>query len=57
MGRAGGDALEINFHKSELFCFREAKDDTSLYAELFGYGLGCFPISYLGISINYRRLA
>ena len=48
--------LKINFHKSELFCFGEAQDDANLYAELFGCGLGSFPISYLGIPIHHRRL-
>jgi hypothetical protein len=48
--------LKINFHKSELFCFGEAQDDASLYADLFGCGLGQFPISYLGISIHFRQL-
>jgi hypothetical protein len=48
--------LKINFHKSELFCFGEVQDDANLYAELFGCGLGNFPISYLGIPIHYRRL-
>jgi hypothetical protein len=48
--------LKINFHKSELFCFGEAVDDADLYAELFGCGLGSFPISYLGIPIHHRRL-
>ena len=48
--------LKINFHKSELFCFGEALDDAALYAELFGYGQGHFPISYLGIPIHFRRL-
>ena len=28
--------LKINFHKSELFCFGEAQENASLYAELFG---------------------
>jgi hypothetical protein len=32
--------LKINFHKSELFCFGEAQDEASLYAELFGCGQG-----------------
>ena len=32
--------LKINFHKSELFCFGEAQDNVSLYAELFGCGQG-----------------
>ena len=48
--------LKINFHKSELFCFGEAQDEAHLYAELFGCGLGQFPITYLGIAIHYRRL-
>jgi hypothetical protein len=48
--------LKINFHKSELFCFGEAQDAATLYAELFGYGQGQFPIRYLGIPIHYRRL-
>ena len=47
--------LKINFHKSELFCFGEAQDDSHLYAELFGCGLGQFQITYLGIPIHYRR--
>jgi hypothetical protein len=32
--------LKINFHKSELFCFDEAQDSATLYAELFGCGQG-----------------
>jgi hypothetical protein len=48
--------LKINFHKSKLFSFSEAQDDASLYAELFGCGLGSFPISYLGIPIHHWRL-
>ena len=48
--------LKINFHKSELFCFGQAQDDAALYAELFGCGQGQFPISYLGITIHFRRL-
>ena len=48
--------LKINFHKSELFCFGEAQDEASVYAELFGCAQGQFPINYLGIPIHYRRL-
>jgi hypothetical protein len=48
--------LKINFHKSELFCFGDAQNDASLYAEIFGCGQGQFPIMYLGIPIHYRRL-
>jgi hypothetical protein len=49
--------LKINFHKSELFCFGEAQDAASQYADLFSCGQGQFPIRYLGIPIHYRRLA
>jgi hypothetical protein len=48
--------LKINFHKSELLCFSDAQDSAAAYADLFGCGKGQFPISYLGIPINYRRL-
>ena len=48
--------LKINFHKSDLYCFGEAQNEAHLYAELFGCGLGQFPINYLGIPIHYRRL-
>ena len=48
--------LKINFYKSELFCFGEAQDEASVYAELSGCAQGQFPITYLGIPIHYRRL-
>ena len=48
--------LKINFHKGELFCFDEAQDEATQYAELFGCGQGQFPISYLRILIHFRRL-
>jgi hypothetical protein len=48
--------LKINFNKSELFCFGEALNEVTAYANLFGCGQGQFPMSYLGIPIHYRRL-
>jgi hypothetical protein len=45
--------LEINFYKSELLCLGEVQDDTNLYVELFGCGLGQFLISHLGIPIHF----
>ena len=48
--------LKINFHKSELFCFGEAKEAMNQYTELFGCEQGQFPMRYLGIPIHYRRL-
>jgi hypothetical protein len=48
--------LKINFDKCELFFFSEANDEANLYAKLFGYVIGQFRISYLGIKIHFRRL-
>ena len=48
--------LKINFHKSELFCFGEAKETAAQYADLFGCAQGQFPIKYLGILIHYQCL-
>jgi hypothetical protein len=48
--------LKLNFHKSELFCFGEAQDEVSAYAELFSCAQGQFPMRYLGIPIHYQRL-
>jgi hypothetical protein len=31
--------LKINFHKSEVFCYGEAKEMEGLYTNLFGCGL------------------
>ena len=49
--------LKINFHKSEIFCFGEAKNYESQYMELFGCKPGSFRIWYLGIPIHYRKLS
>ena len=40
--------LKINFHKSELFCFGEAKDFEDQYRELFGCNTGTFSYSLFG---------
>ncbi|WVZ94359.1 LOW QUALITY PROTEIN: hypothetical protein U9M48_040258 [Paspalum notatum var. saurae] len=48
--------LKINFHKSELFYFRDAEDKVELYTVLFGCKAGNFPINYLGIPIHFRKL-
>ena len=49
--------LKINFHKSEIFCFGEAKNCESQYIEMFGCNPGSFLIRYLGIPIHYRKLS
>ena len=48
--------LNINFHKSELFCFGRAKEEQQAYKELFGCELGSLPFTYLGIPIHHRKL-
>jgi hypothetical protein len=47
---------KINFHKSEIFCFGEAKDHESQYKLLFGCKKGSFPFKYLGIPTHYAKL-
>jgi hypothetical protein len=49
--------LKVNFHKSELFCFGEAQETADQYAELFGCRTGEFPLKYLGIQMDYRKLS
>jgi hypothetical protein len=48
--------LQINFHKSELFCYRAAKAIQSEYAHISGCDLGSFPFRYLGIPMHHRKL-
>lgn len=48
--------LKINFYKNELFCSGEEQNEARYYAEIFGYELEQFPVNYLGIPINQRRL-
>jgi hypothetical protein len=49
--------LKINFHKSELFCYGEAKEMEHEYTELFGCDLGKFPFRYQGIPIHHKRIS
>jgi hypothetical protein len=49
--------LKINFHKSEVFCFGQAKEHKSQYAQLFGCQQGSLPFKYLGIPMHYRKLS
>jgi hypothetical protein len=46
--------LKINFHKSELFCYGEAKDYMDQYSQIFGCEMGHFPFRYLGIPMNHK---
>ena len=48
--------LKINFHKSELFCFGQAKDHYDQYSNIFGCKLGSFSVKYLSIPMYFRKL-
>jgi hypothetical protein len=49
--------LKINFHKSELFCYGEAKQMEGHYTNLFGCGLGQYPFRYLGIPMHHKKMS
>ena len=49
--------LKINFNKSEIFCFGEAKESEIQYAQMFGCALGSYPFRYLGIPMHFRKLS
>jgi len=48
--------LQINLHKSEIFCFDNEKDSEDQYKQIFGCESGSLPFKYLSIPIHYRRL-
>ena len=48
--------LKINFHKSEIICFGQAKDLEDQYKHIFGCESGSLPMRYLGIPVHYRKL-
>jgi hypothetical protein len=48
--------LNINYHKSELFCFGDAKEHKTQYEQLFGCKKVSYPFRYLGIHMHYRKL-
>ena len=39
--------LKINFHKSEMFCYGDAKNFESNYLKIFGCDMGNLPFRYL----------
>jgi hypothetical protein len=49
--------LKINFHKSEMYCFGEAKEAHDQYSTIFGCQGGEFPFKYLGIPMHYMKLS
>ena len=49
--------LKINYHKSELFCFGEAKEVESDYMNIFGCQVAEAPLTYLGRPLHYKRIS
>ena len=49
--------LNINFHKSELFCYGEAKNFEQQYTQLFGCKTGQYPFKYLGIPMHHKKIS
>jgi hypothetical protein len=48
--------LKINFHKSELFYFGEAKERAMDFVQMFGCKEGSLPFRYLGIPMNVHKI-
>ena len=49
--------LKINYHKSEFFCFGEAKEVESDYMNIFGCQVAETPLTYLGIPLHHKRIS
>jgi hypothetical protein len=49
--------LKINFHKSELFCYGEAKEREDQYAQLYGCEMGQYLFCYLGIPMHRNKIS
>jgi hypothetical protein len=49
--------LKINFHKSEMFYFGEAKEEHEEYSSIFGCQSRTYPFKYLGIPMHHKKLS
>jgi hypothetical protein len=49
--------LKINFYKSEIFCFGEAKEAHDDYSNIFGCQGGKYSIKYLKIPMHHKKLS
>jgi hypothetical protein len=47
--------LKINFHKSDVFCFGDAKISKNVYSQLFECQIVAYPFKYLGILMHYKK--
>jgi hypothetical protein len=48
--------LKINFYKSELFYYVEAKNLKDQNPQLFDYEMGQYPFRYLGIFMHHKKI-
>ena len=48
--------LKINFHKSEMFYYGEARELGREYKQIFRCDMGTLPFIYLGIPMHHRKL-
>jgi hypothetical protein len=48
--------LQVNLHKSEIFCYGLAKDFEENYSHLFCCGISSLPFKYLEIPMTHRWL-
>jgi hypothetical protein len=49
--------LKINFHKREIFCYGEAKNQEDEYAHIFCCKSWATPFKYLGIPMHHKKLS
>lgn len=49
--------LKINFHKSEIFCFGAAVENSLNLAQIFTCKVGSMPMKYLGVPVHVRKLS
>ena len=49
--------LKINFHKSEIFCFGQAKEMEQQYSQLLGCQSGKYSFRYLAIPMHFEKLS
>lgn len=47
--------MKINYAKSEMVPFNLADHEGTILANLFGCKIACLPITYLGLSLHYKR--
>jgi hypothetical protein len=48
--------LKINFHKNEIYCIGEARDNSDSFEQILNCNSSALPIKYLGVPINEKRL-